>query len=63
VTNYYNDPFGLISIDPAVCHGQPCIKGTGVLVTAVLDALVYGAWLVTLADLYSEWRTTSLAYS
>jgi hypothetical protein len=39
------------------------LLGTGVLVTAVLDALVYGAWLVTLADLYSEWRTTSLAYS
>ena len=28
-----------ITIDPAVCHGQPCIKGTRVLVTVVLDAL------------------------
>ena len=32
----------LISIDPAVCHGQPCIKGTRVMVTVVLDALAAG---------------------
>jgi uncharacterized protein (DUF433 family) len=33
---------GLISIDPDVCHGQPCVKGTRVLVTVVLDALAAG---------------------
>ena len=32
----------LISIDADVCHGQPCIKGTRVLVTVVLDALAAG---------------------
>jgi uncharacterized protein (DUF433 family) len=32
----------LVSIDPEVCHGQPCIKGTRVLVTVVLDALAAG---------------------
>jgi uncharacterized protein (DUF433 family) len=31
-----------IAIDSAVCHGQPCIKGTRVLVTVVLDALAAG---------------------
>jgi uncharacterized protein (DUF433 family) len=31
-----------ISIDPGVCHGQPCVKGTRVLVTVVLDALAAG---------------------
>jgi uncharacterized protein (DUF433 family) len=31
-----------ITIDPAVCHGQPCIRGTRVLVTVVLDALAAG---------------------
>jgi uncharacterized protein (DUF433 family) len=31
-----------ISIDPEVCHGQPCIRGTRVLVTVVLDALAAG---------------------
>jgi uncharacterized protein (DUF433 family) len=28
--------------DPAICHGQPTIKGTRVLVTVVLDALAAG---------------------
>lgn len=32
----------MISIDPKVCHGQPCIRGTRVLVTVVLDALAAG---------------------
>jgi uncharacterized protein (DUF433 family) len=36
------DPPELISIDPEVCHGQPCIKGTRVMVTVVLDALAAG---------------------
>lgn len=28
-----------ISIDPNVCHGKPCIKGTRVWVSAILDNL------------------------
>ena len=32
----------LISIDPTICHGQPCIKGTRIMVTIVLDALASG---------------------
>ncbi|HEY2837936.1 MAG TPA: DUF433 domain-containing protein [Pirellulales bacterium] len=31
-----------ISVDPAVCHGQACIKGTRVLVSVVLDNLAAG---------------------
>jgi len=31
-----------ISIDPMICHGQPCIKGTRIMVTIVLDALAAG---------------------
>jgi uncharacterized protein (DUF433 family) len=37
-----DDPLKLISIDPSICHGQPCVKGTRVLVTVVLDALAAG---------------------
>jgi uncharacterized protein (DUF433 family) len=37
-----DDPLELISIDPSICHGQPCVKGTRVLVTVVLDALAAG---------------------
>jgi uncharacterized protein (DUF433 family) len=29
-------------VDPAVCHGQACIKGTRVMVAVVLDNLAAG---------------------
>jgi uncharacterized protein (DUF433 family) len=28
-----------ISVEPAVCHGQPCIKGTRIMVYLVLELL------------------------
>jgi len=28
--------------DPAVCHGKPCIRGTRILVSVVLDNLAEG---------------------
>jgi len=31
-----------ITIDPAVCHGKACIKGTRVMVSVVLDNLGAG---------------------
>jgi len=31
-----------ISVDPKVCHGKPCIKGTRVMVSIVLDYLHAG---------------------
>ena len=44
----------LISIDPNVCHGQPCIRGTRVLVTVVLDALAAG---LSPADIVGHYPT------
>jgi uncharacterized protein (DUF433 family) len=32
-----------ISIDPNVCHGKPCIKGTRVWVSLIVDNLAAGA--------------------
>ncbi|MGH3144833.1 MAG: DUF433 domain-containing protein [Rubrobacter sp.] len=31
-----------ITVDPYVCHGKPCIKGTRVMVSVVLDNLAAG---------------------
>jgi len=31
-----------ISIDPAVCHGKPCIRGHRIWVTLILDFLASG---------------------
>jgi len=28
-----------ISIDPKICHGKPCIKGTRIPIFVILDAL------------------------
>lgn len=30
------------SVNPMICHGKACIKGTRVLVTAILDNLAAG---------------------
>ena len=32
-----------ISINPQVCHGQACIKGTRIMVSVILDNLAAGA--------------------
>lgn len=32
-----------ISVDPAVCHGKACIKGTHIMVSVILDNLAAGA--------------------
>ena len=31
-----------ISADPKICHGQPCIKGTRVMVSVILENLAGG---------------------
>ncbi len=37
-----NGHFDRVSIDPAVCHGKPVIKGTRVPVSAILGAIAGG---------------------
>ncbi len=31
-----------ISVDPNVCHGKPCLKGTRIMVSIILDYLSAG---------------------
>ncbi len=31
-----------ITVDPAVCHGKACVKGTRIMVSVVLDNLAAG---------------------
>jgi uncharacterized protein (DUF433 family) len=31
-----------ITVDPAICHGRACIKGTRVMVSVILDNLAAG---------------------
>ena len=41
-----------ISIKPAVCHGKPCIKGTRIMVSILLDYLSAGETVETILHQY-----------
>ncbi len=41
-----------ISVDPMVCHGKACIKGTRVMVSVVLDNLAAGETAEAIASTY-----------
>ena len=41
-----------IVVDPSICHGQACIKGTRVLVSVVLDNLAAGETQKAIAGAY-----------
>ena len=41
-----------ISIDPNVCFGKPCIKGTRIWVSLILDLLASG---MTVTDIIAEY--------
>ena len=41
-----------ISVDPAICHGKACIKGTRVMVSVVLDNLAAGETPEQIASAY-----------
>ena len=45
-----------ISSDPQVCHGKPCIKGTRVMVSVVLDNLSEG---LTTEEIVQEYPALS----
>ena len=31
-----------ITVNPEICHGQPCVKGTRIMVSVILDCLANG---------------------
>lgn len=41
-----------ISVDPNVCHGKVCIKGTRIMVSVVLDNLATGESQATILRSY-----------
>jgi uncharacterized protein (DUF433 family) len=43
-----------ISVDPSVCHGQACIKGTRIMVSVILDCLAAG---MSEQDILAEYPT------
>ena len=46
------DPvLGRVSVDPAICFGKPCIRGTRIWVSLILDYLASG---MTIEEIRSE---------
>ena len=45
-----------IVADPQICHGRPCIKGTRIMVTVVLDNLATGMSIERLLAAYPSLR-------
>jgi uncharacterized protein (DUF433 family) len=45
-----------ITIDPAVCHGKACIKGTRIMASVVLDNLAAGQSADEIVQLYPTLR-------
>jgi len=43
-----------ISIDPNVCHGKPCIKGTRIMVSIILDYLSAGESQEAILEAYPQ---------
>jgi len=56
-----------ITVDPAVCHGQACIKGTRIMVSVVLDNLAAGVQTAELLQSYPALTpaaiTAAIAYA
>lgn len=43
-----------ISVDPDVCGGKPCVRGTRIYVATILDGLAEGLTPEQLIDHYSQ---------
>lgn len=41
-----------ITVDPAICHGRACIKGTRIMVSVVLDNLAVGLSITEIINSY-----------
>ncbi len=56
-----------ITVDPAVCHGAACFKGTRIMVAAILDNLASGLdaeeVIASYPDLTAEAIQAAIAYA
>ncbi len=49
-----------ITVDPNICHGQACVKGTRVMVSVVLDNLAAGVTQEEILRSYPSLRPESI---
>jgi uncharacterized protein (DUF433 family) len=49
-----NELLGKISVDPGICFGKPCIRGTRIWVSLLLDFLAAGATVDEILGQYPQ---------
>jgi uncharacterized protein (DUF433 family) len=49
-----NDPLSRITMDPAICHGKPCVRGLRYPVETLLDLLSSGMTIEEILDDYED---------
>ncbi len=49
-----------ITVDPNVCHGKACIKGTRIMVSVVLDNIAAGLTPEEIIESYPSLKTEDL---
>lgn len=49
-----------ISVDPLVCHGKACIKGTRIMVSVILDNLAEGVNETEILKSYPSLKTEDI---
>lgn len=49
-----------IVVDPEICHGQACIKGTRIMVSVVLDNLAAGLTVEEILEQYPSLTRESI---
>lgn len=56
-----------IAVDPNICHGKACIRGTRVMVSVILDNLAAGSSAEEIVHTYPSLRpedvTAAMAYA
>ena len=55
-----NDLLHRISVDPTVCAGKPCIRGTRIWVSLLLDFLAAGSSTEEILDQYPQLKRDDL---
>ena len=49
-----SNPLSRISVDPQICFGKPCIRGTRIWVSLLLDFLASGSSMEQILDSYPQ---------
>ena len=56
----HEDLLARVTVDPRVCTGKPCIRGTRIYISIILDALAEGLTPEEIIDHYPSLQTDDI---